>query len=1323
MAVEVASVYAKISADTAELRRGLSEVKQGCQEAKENFGNLGAAIQGALVAVGAAAATKLVAELAQVGAQAQQLRTNFERLSGESAAQGLAKLRQETQGLISDDELLSAANKFLVMGLAKSTEEAGKLAKMAAMLGGDMQGFALMLANQSIPRLDNYGISAGRVRQRIEELQKAQPGLARETAFMQAVMEEGERAMQRLGDQSQTTMGQMRQVGAAFANLKADIAMMVSEAVAPAIPAIKEMVGELGQLAASEQARSAIQEIGQAIVQVVSAVGDAVKWFANLSPQARNLGLAIAGVGVAIPALTAAFAALNAVLVANPILAVTAALVALGVAAATATEKMAAMRAQGKSALEELTAQAQASGMSYEEYTAKAYEVAKAHGALDKSIWNVNYGIRKLRDEGLIPTKAEWMAVQGALQSGGVNIAASGDAFAKFAAQEELFNAGLRNTRQTIDAELGAAALSVANFTGQVSASFAALRDQALADFATGMNQALAQAFSTNEVTQQLVAFQRVVYDHQQAMTQLEEEFANNRLNMQFEYEVQSLQARAEYEARYAALVAAGRTEDALKLQQSFQNQQALSKYGYSIQEQLQQRSLIIQKIQQQKAYIDQLKEQSDQVRRTLALKLTESEGFVKLTAAEQKALLDTIYEGGSKRLQMEREIGERSVEISKLVAQGNVNAAAAQVRAILALQKADIASAEATMKALQNQLANFKVQLPPLPTLDLREITVPDISSPSASRREAERASEPLTKTLAQVAQDIAQGVSAAKQAIRDLLCIELPEGIEQGLEKLGAFMTMAARKLYAISEPLKGELNALKERLEPLNQLMQLISSSAQALKGVEVRKEMPNLDAWGGQILALLVKVNDIVYRSKDIVKVEDAEKFKDQVAALSQLLSLATVDLSRVQLAEEMPNLDAWGQWMLDVLVKVNDIVYRFQRQVPQLDAEVHANVVPQLKALLELVPTNLAGLSLPEEMPSLDAWGQLMLDVLVKVNDIVYRIQRLIRKEDLEKSAERVAQIKPYLELIGANLSNLVPPKKVDIAGWGDVLMAALRRVMGIVSEVRRGISNRVLEQAAKASESLRKIAELLGVDLTKVFILPRNFGAALQSYMAGLDAAVTGIVNWITGKPAAWRALLPQVQEAAASIKEIVSLLGFSDVFQEIIDLKSKGFGEALNRYIADMSTAVTKLVPALNSLKNQTGDALEPAVETAKTIAALMSAIEEIAKATWEAAETGGINFDFMRGLILQLQDAARMLNLMIPENPNPTPVISGPGGAPPPAPVISGPSGPAPEQVEIQLKIALDEDFVPTITDAIIRAVNESAREYILAGLQGAY
>jgi len=169
-------------------------------------------VEAGMFAVGVVGATfKKAFDLAQEGAQIEKVANTFDALAvsaGTTADILLGDLRNATQGMVSDLDLMQSANQFLAMGLANTGDEAAELARVAVTLGAamgkdatqSMEEFSLLLANQSIPRLDTFGISAGTVRTRINELREANEGMTRETAFMTAVMEEAEKSMEIVGD-------------------------------------------------------------------------------------------------------------------------------------------------------------------------------------------------------------------------------------------------------------------------------------------------------------------------------------------------------------------------------------------------------------------------------------------------------------------------------------------------------------------------------------------------------------------------------------------------------------------------------------------------------------------------------------------------------------------------------------------------------------------------------------------------------------------------------------------------------------------------------------------------------------------------------------------------------------------------------------------------------------------------------------------------------------------------------------------------------------------------------------------------------------------
>jgi hypothetical protein len=238
MAIKLGDAIVFLRGDTGPLKKdldaGQKETKAWTVAVGTMAGNLlsGAITGGLKLATSAASSLgKQLLFLAMDAAQIEGTSNTFGRLAesvGGEAAVAMEQLRVATRGMVADADLMQAGNKFLAMGLADTTEGAAKLAEMATQLGtamgedatASMENFALMMANQSLPRLDSFGVSSGKVRERIEELQAATEGMTREAAFNQAVMEQAAITMEKVGEQSGTAASKIAGMQATFANLK-----------------------------------------------------------------------------------------------------------------------------------------------------------------------------------------------------------------------------------------------------------------------------------------------------------------------------------------------------------------------------------------------------------------------------------------------------------------------------------------------------------------------------------------------------------------------------------------------------------------------------------------------------------------------------------------------------------------------------------------------------------------------------------------------------------------------------------------------------------------------------------------------------------------------------------------------------------------------------------------------------------------------------------------------------------------------------------------------------------------------------------------------
>jgi len=192
-----------------------------------------AAAAGLAIVAGLGAATIAIAGLTMAAVDVTATSGTFATLTEELGGQELAlvSLQDATRGMVTEADLMAASNKFLGMGLTTNIEETAAMAEMATQLGmamgaeatPSMENFALMMANQSIPRLDSFSISSSDARERIAELMAETEGLSREQAFNTAVMELGAAAMERVGEQGESAAATNARFQTSFADLKMSI--------------------------------------------------------------------------------------------------------------------------------------------------------------------------------------------------------------------------------------------------------------------------------------------------------------------------------------------------------------------------------------------------------------------------------------------------------------------------------------------------------------------------------------------------------------------------------------------------------------------------------------------------------------------------------------------------------------------------------------------------------------------------------------------------------------------------------------------------------------------------------------------------------------------------------------------------------------------------------------------------------------------------------------------------------------------------------------------------------------------------------------------
>lgn len=237
---------------------------------------MGLAIGGAIAAIGVQKVIDFASQLNAMGTEARQVEERFQALVAPlgDAEEVMGRLRNATLGVADDTSLQSGANMLMSMGLAESPEELEEIIGMITRLKSPtddlntaLNNFSLMLANQSVMRLDSFGLSSGRVRQRINELLESGQALDREEAFKMATLEEGRRAIMRLGDSAEMAGTSMARMQTQIDNAVSSFAVNLSAGVEGTAGILELALGiHPAQVAkAEEDARRAAETVAIAL--------------------------------------------------------------------------------------------------------------------------------------------------------------------------------------------------------------------------------------------------------------------------------------------------------------------------------------------------------------------------------------------------------------------------------------------------------------------------------------------------------------------------------------------------------------------------------------------------------------------------------------------------------------------------------------------------------------------------------------------------------------------------------------------------------------------------------------------------------------------------------------------------------------------------------------------------------------------------------------------------------------------------------------------------------------------------------------------------
>lgn len=230
MATMIASLFAQIGADVSGLKKGAQEVKKDLGAMGSQTGQFTASSLLNWAKIGTAVmAAKKTFDFAREGAQLDYAQTRFERLAkgaGSMSQVLMNDLRNATRGMYSDAELMASAGDLMALGLAKSHDEAVRLATVAGALDMNMNQLVLTMTNQTTMRFDALGVAVDGFDEKVDAL--IETGMSAEDAFNEAFLQQAEEQIEKVGHAADTTLGAFKRLsaqgGTAWENFKIQLA-------------------------------------------------------------------------------------------------------------------------------------------------------------------------------------------------------------------------------------------------------------------------------------------------------------------------------------------------------------------------------------------------------------------------------------------------------------------------------------------------------------------------------------------------------------------------------------------------------------------------------------------------------------------------------------------------------------------------------------------------------------------------------------------------------------------------------------------------------------------------------------------------------------------------------------------------------------------------------------------------------------------------------------------------------------------------------------------------------------------------------------------
>ncbi len=1169
------SQYIKAQSEYVKKNEQMDASNQQLAAATKNlFSTVGKVLGVAGTALSAAGAgmVKLALDAKEIPVIAQ----TFDNLGG-----SIDVMVEATQGMVGSTELMKTFNQaaqLVGVDFAQKLPDAmGYLGKVSRATGESMEymlnALVLGVGRLSPMILDNLGVQvnlteaneayAQSLGREVDSLTKAE----QQTALMNVVMEKLATNTASMPD----AMGSVDQIWGSFKNTLQDVKDSIGVALLPALQEVMKVLADLAGtygpqvIAWAEDFGPKLQagiipalgkmlELGDALLSVADFLGQFdLKVLAvtgvllTMTPSIVGVVSAISGAG----GLIGALGALTTAMMANPVILVATAIAAAGLAIAKSVKRIREEEAQFIQQQDDMSRSIASTSESYAEYKERMLEALRVSMDVGEH-YPEQLILQEAEAKGLMVSEQHWSSYAQIIE-GEVGPALQG------------LKDGMMDTQTAMEAQVGAASEFY----------------QGLVDHARKVEEIdgiLAEAFDSDEFAEALEDMQDTAETQFDAMNEsladIMQGARDAEIDAQFNFNLERQQAEQAFQAEYNALIAAGREQEAADLAAKFADQESKASAAYSVQEQLRQRTILKQQLDQARAYVEELQKQRQFLIDRIMNQLEGSEKFMALNRAEKALMLSELGIDLAEQEKIELQHGINRVQIAHDSGVGVLNQMETTAEAALKILNFELDAARGIRDQLQSDWDNFSITLPELSGGDYGGGDTGKGFSGTAAKTKA--AAKPLTATLDEVARDLDSSIKAVQDALDALPDIEVDEAAYAGLERMGEFVKRAMTSIYGwFDDPqynLKAMIDDVKDYIAPLTEVFRLLDVGLNKAVPASSESYASDVDAYFGQVEFTGRHILDYLRTIADnpvwTQALEEAAAIVDNVVEVFKVLGItlteemtqpyrgegAFEDLSIGGIKEKLGQIDMAGRQILDYLRQIaSNPVWT---QALAESAAIADNIVKVFKVLgvtlTEQMTQPYKGVGafedlsiggIDEKLGQVDIAGRQIMDYLRTIASNPVWVQAL---DEASAIADNVVKVFKILDI---GLTNLEPIKSFDRRGL-QVKMGQIEVVGVYIMDYLRKIADnpvwtQALAEAADVAENVTKVfkvIELEFADLKPVASLDRR---GLQVKMGQVELVGIYIMDYlkkISSNPV-WTQALAEAAGIADNVTKVFAVL------------------------------------------------------------------------------------------------------------------------------------------------------------------------------------